>query len=329
MPFRNTAQYLGESIASLRAQTYANFELLLVDDASTDGSRGIAASAAASDSRIHLLVNSDNRGLAWSLNRALDSSSSKYVARMDADDVSLPFRFERQLAFLESHSDIDMVGGAIQIFGDKQKIQRYPERSDEIENILFFKTGMAHPLFFFKRESWMREGLRYDESYRVAQDHELLSRAAGRLRMANLPDVLLKYREHRGQESKTRREERLQNDTRLSVAYLMRRFPDCGDEDTRALTAILRSSSCPEAKEFMRVAEWLCRFYDRISNGTPSSSFVRHVVARKLFMFCRANSRHGPSAVRAFTRSAFARDTPYSRVGFARFLFLAILRWRP
>lgn len=206
MSVHNGEAHLKEAVDSVLAQTWRDFELLVVDDGSSDGTPGVLA--AFTDPRIRV-VRQENRGLAAALNHGLDLARGRYVARMDADDVCLPQRLERQVAALEARPEVDVLGAWAQLFGEREAVWRFPADPDTLRCRLLFHDVLVHPSVVLRRASFEREGLRYDPEFRYAQDYELWSRAAGRLVLANLPEVLLRLRvREAAPDRKRRRRER-------------------------------------------------------------------------------------------------------------------------
>ncbi len=191
--FHNEEKYLPDLIRCILAQTFADWELILVDDGSTDRSLEIAQSV--KDPRIRVYSNGRNLGRSASLNRLTQWARGKYIARQDADDLCSPHRIEKQVAFMESHPDVDAVGTGM-CFLDKndqpmgewipplshEEIIAHPERTLRI----------AHGTILGKRK-WF-EAHRYNEALRIAVDFEMLYHAAGESLLANIPDVLYYYR---------------------------------------------------------------------------------------------------------------------------------------
>ena len=115
MPAYNAEQYISEAIESILGQTFADFEFIIIDDGSSDSTSGIIASY--KDSRIRYFRNEKNLGIVGALNRGLALAAGEYIARMDADDISLPERFQTQCAYMEKHPDVGVCGTAIKVFG--------------------------------------------------------------------------------------------------------------------------------------------------------------------------------------------------------------------
>ena len=195
MPVHNGAAFLAESIGSLVRQSLGDFELLIVDDASTDGSAEIIRSF--KDSRIHLIQSPDRLKLSGALNLGMNHARGRYIARMDADDISLPQRLERQTRFLDQQPEIGLCGTWIRYFGGPSKaVLKRPVSHEAIQAFLLLDTPFAHPTIMARRELLEQHHLRFDGSYFPTEDYELWTRALQHVRAANLPEVLLHYRVH-------------------------------------------------------------------------------------------------------------------------------------
>src|SRR6266568_274661 len=194
LPVYNGEQYLAEAIDSILAQTFTNFELIIIDDGSTDNSLGILKQYQYLDSRIRLIAR-ENRNLATTLNDSIDLARGVWVARMDQDDIALSHRFERQLQWLEQ-TEADICGSWIKFFGTADKrIIKQPQTDQAIKMQLLFGAPFAHPSVMMKTALVRR--LRYDKAWEKAEDYDLWERAAhAGWQMTNVQEVLLLYRQH-------------------------------------------------------------------------------------------------------------------------------------
>ena len=197
MPIYNGEAFVAEAIESILDQTFQDFEFLIIDDGSTDKSVEIIERYA--DSRIRLIHNEHHSELVRTLNRGLELAQGKYVARMDADDISLPDRLERQVGFLEANADVGACGTWVVLMGDREgEIWRYPESAGGVLCGLLFHASLAHPTVCMRREVFDQHALRFDEGYPHAEDYELWSRASEVISLANIGSVLLRHRIHAG-----------------------------------------------------------------------------------------------------------------------------------
>jgi len=195
LPVYNSGTTLKQTLDSLLTQTFTDFELLVVDDGSTDDTSEILDSC--SDPRLRVLTNPQRLRLAGALNRGIQQALAPLIARMDADDLSRPGRLSRQLGFMDEHPEIVMCGTWTRPFGDKNKKQeRYPLAADDIKAFTLFNCPFSHPSVMFRKEVFLKENLVYDGSFYPTEDYELWTRVVHRFPCANLPEVLLDYRVH-------------------------------------------------------------------------------------------------------------------------------------
>lgn len=221
MPVRDGERFVGEAIDSVLAQTFADFELIVVDDASTDGTPAVLDTVA--DARVRVVRNETPRGIAGSLNRALDLAGGRFVARADADDVNRPQRFARQLAFLAAHPEVALCGTWIRMFSEGwQRDRRMETDPARMRCALLMYNVLSHPTAMWRRDAFERHGLRYDATLRTAEDYDLWSRASHRVTLGNVPEVLMHYRVHPAQVGRVARAERLAEGERIRGAQLRR-----------------------------------------------------------------------------------------------------------
>lgn len=196
MPVYNGEKYLREAIDSILNQTFTDFEFLIIDDGSTDSSIKIISSYP--DSRIKLIKNDNNQGLVYSLNKGLYLAQGEYIARMDCDDISLPKRLEKQLQFLNTNSNVGTIGTWVQVINaqkEPQTIWQYPSEDFAIKWSLCFNSPFAHPSVMFKKNLILSIN-GYDQNMTNAEDYDLWWRLSKITSFANLPEILLLYRQH-------------------------------------------------------------------------------------------------------------------------------------
>jgi len=186
----NEEKYLRESIDCILNQTFSDFEFIIINDASTDQSRDIICSY--KDSRIHLLDNEKNMGLTFSLNRGLNMAQGIYIARQDADDISMPQRFEKQLKVGDENPRVGLVATDYRHFSDaKGRSPAVQQSSDPLilKWQMLFSNRIGHPTVLFKKEM-IDEAGGYNEDFPRGQDYELWSRILDKWEVAILPEVL-------------------------------------------------------------------------------------------------------------------------------------------
>jgi hypothetical protein len=206
MPVRNMERFLGESIESIRAQSFRDFELIVLDFGSTDKSKAIVSSHTALDSRIRL---HEVRGhdLAEARNAGCSVAQGRYIAVQDADDISLPDRLMMEVDFMESHPEIGLLGGLpewMDSTGNKLFVPSFPTDEQEIKSALPIYFPFCHSSLLIRMEVFHSVG-GYRPVMTQAHDYDLVLRISELFRCASLPQVVVKYRVHGRQVSVSKR----------------------------------------------------------------------------------------------------------------------------
>lgn len=324
----NGEKYLREAVDSILGQTFRDFEFIIVDDGSTDRTWAILQSYNAP--RIVLLRNQENIGLTRSLNKGLAAARGEYIARMDADDVSLPERLEKQVAYLDAHSEVGLLGTWIEIIGERGErlsVLRRPIEPPLITWSLLFDNCLAHSTVMYRRSLVGKLG-GYNPS-RYAQDYDLWSRMSFETQIVNLPEVLVRWRSH---------------PDGISVQKLAQQEVFASEISARNIRRLLSNHNVgTETIENMR-ALWL--LYRNEPMRGQSLEQVAVGVQRLLSIFCeqylssnavndvdRGNVVRGLDRLKryVFSRTYFHMAIRYYRAGdmFAarRYLLQAFVRW--
>ena len=286
MPNYNTPEpYLRCAIESILSQTYANLELIIIDDASTGNDVDVIRSY--KDDRITLLRNEVNRHIAYTMNRGIGVARGDYIARMDSDDISLPWRIEKQVRFMQRRRDIDIVCAQARMFGKKKGVfAPHLTRPEHMRTEIFFGCSVVHPTVMF-RTSFIREhALRYKDNlcYRAAEDYELWSRSVYLGRICEYPRVLLYYRVHSLQISSASSGKQITSTRRIRADQL--RLLGIVPSEQEAL---LHDSFCTEsAKSGFSLAEteaWARRMLAaNAQTGALPRGCFKHAVVQRYFV---------------------------------------------
>ncbi len=200
--YNTPEEFLRKAIDSILSQTYSSFEFIIIDDCSTDNSLEIIESY--SDDRIVIIKNTENMGLTKSLNKGMAIARGEYIARMDADDVSLPERFEKQIEYMENNPQVIVCGSAMELIGEWQSkynrnmiYQELPEK-DVLQVFLLFGNNMNIPnnVALFRHQELSKHNIKYNEKYIYAQDFRMWVECSKYGECQNLPEVLVQYRIH-------------------------------------------------------------------------------------------------------------------------------------
>lgn len=191
LPTHQSGEYLQDTLKSIFDQTYQDYELLIVDDASTDQTLDILGNL--KDYRVHILQGK-NCGLAEALNWGIQNAKGEYIARIDADDIMVPKRLEKQIAYMELHPDIAVCGGWQQYFGLSTFLHTPPASTDQCRSNLLFRCDLCHSTLMLRKSVFINNNLFYNPRF-AAEDFELWTRVLDFGEITNLPEVLGYYRE--------------------------------------------------------------------------------------------------------------------------------------
>lgn len=198
MPVYNVAAYLREAMDSMLAQTYTDFELIVLDDCSPDNSAEILDTY--TDPRIVRYRGEKNVGLSNVLNVGMQLARGEYIARMDSDDLSTPERLAVQVAYLDAHPEIDLCSCGMELFGAKKEVWVRENNPEDVKITALFHSPILHASSVWRRASFERVGLRFQQEMVPAEDYDMWTRAmAAGLKLVNIPHVMYKYRIHPSQ----------------------------------------------------------------------------------------------------------------------------------
>lgn len=217
MPVYNCELYIEEAVDSILNQTFTDFEFLIIDDASTDNT--VAIIKTYNDPRIQLIQKPQNSGYTNSLNYGLGVAKGEYIARMDGDDISLPERFAKQVAFLDRSLDVVVCGTFFKIIGI-DKIVTVPENHEDIKVAMLSDCCIGHPTVMIRKNTLQQYDLIYDISKEPAEDYDLWTRLLVIGRLHNLQEVLLNYRVHNSQVSQKRNNQQINIAVEIKINLL-------------------------------------------------------------------------------------------------------------
>ena len=246
----NEEKYIETSLKSLLNQTFKEFEIIIVDDASTDNTKQLIQGL--QDERIHLICNEENRGLTKNLNKALKYVTGKYIARMDGDDIAFPTRFEKQVQYMEKHPETMLVSCYTKSFGDSDLVFALPDDSEVLRVRMLVRPVYAHPGFMMRREL-IEAGYQYNEEYRTAQDYEFASRVAEKYKIGLVPEVLLLYRVHKKQISAKAGNQQFNNADKIRKHQLERLGIQLSETEWENYQDLVKESKVDSLESFDKV----------------------------------------------------------------------------
>jgi glycosyltransferase involved in cell wall biosynthesis len=204
MPVYNGEKYLEEAIDSILNQTFTDFKLLILNDNSTDSSSEILKAYQKKDDRVEVINKIKNEGPAHLRNEGIERAQSEFIALMDADDIALPTRFEKQLAVFKHNKNVGVCGTWFTFFGDKQKLIKHSVESEALKVQFLSSCGIGNPTVMFRKS--IIKGFKFEDQFVPAEDYGLWSEIIQITDFYNIPESLLNYRWHPNNISQTKDE---------------------------------------------------------------------------------------------------------------------------
>lgn len=288
MPARNCDEFVGETIASVLAQQYRRFELIVIDDASTDRTLQVVRSFV--DPRIRILENETNLGVARSLLKGIGAASGELIARMDADDVCLRSRLRRQVRYMKSNPHVGIVGGSAILIGQfPPRVKLVRRRDRHIKAEMLFRSPMIHPSVLFRKSAipfW------YDPSVGSAEDYALWVRLSGRgVVFANLALPVIRYRMHSSRTTIVRATEQHSESDGIRAAELTRLVGSVAAAEITAMSALGEPRPVPD-QVLAAAAQLVVRMVDAHgTRWTKEDKPLRQRAVRELAALAGMNIR--------------------------------------
>lgn len=260
MPVYNAGKYLSEAIESILAQDFTDFELIAINDGSTDSSAHILEHYQKRDKRVRV-YHQVNLGRVAAANKALQLAKGKYAARMDSDDISLNHRLFRQVEFMENHPDIGASGTWLRCFGERNMVMRSPTDPETTRSLLLFESTIYNSTAIMRTQCLLDSNLFYRNlnEQGMAEDYDLWSRLSTKTKLTNIPEVLFLYRTHSEQSVCTHISIKRKTASRIRVELLNRLGlePTCDEAEIHQALSYLEIQSSKNYIE--RIEDWLIK----------------------------------------------------------------------
>lgn len=289
MPVYNGEKYLREAIDSILNQTLSDFEFIIINDASTDKTEEIIKSY--TDNRIKYLKNEKNLGVAGTLNKGLDVAKGEYIARMDADDISLPLRFEKQVKFMDKHRNIAVCGGVMEHFGADDNKKAYTVLGIDNMRINFlFDSCLFHPTVMMRKSVIENEHYRYDTQFDKVEDFELWTRLVLKYGIDNINQTLLKYRIHQNQVTQNYNNEHKEKASKVRYNYLKALGVKADNEEIKSYMDF-----CNKDFDYSTQIKSLISIFNKIVKANKKTGFMCEKKLKKYLFLITYNlyKKHG------------------------------------
>jgi glycosyltransferase involved in cell wall biosynthesis len=328
MPVHNGEAFVREASESILSQTFQDLELLVIDDASTD--RTVKILESLNDSRVRIIKSRERLRFSGALNLGIEQATGAFLARMDGDDISLPSRLALQHDYMRTHPKVGLCGGLATTFGMREGLFFRPPLSyGEILSYMLFDCPFVHPTVMFRRDVMERHRLRYDPTYCPTDDYELWRRAARLFPVANINQVLLRYRVHASSMTQSEWGDMDGHAARVSALELADLGITASADDLRFHRNLGRGRcfSIKRRDELERAEAWLQKLLtaNAQSKRYPTSEFAR-IVAGIWFSACYHAGSLGLWMPKRYARSPLRRDAATSFKEWASLFHVAVRR---
>ena len=320
MPVYNRERYVGAAIQSILDQTFTDFEFIIVDDGSSDGSVDVIQNF--DDPRIRLIILGENRGIGVARNTGNNAARGEYIAVMDSDDIALPQRLEKQVAYMRARPDVGICGASIRMVDEGLKPIGREQTSDADNDLcrakLFLSMPFAHPTFMVKSDIYRR--VSYPTQFEVVKDYAFLVQASASTRLGAVKDVLLLMREHGGRISNTQSDRQMEDSMRVRTEVLgnMGLTLDVQDREIwQRFRACQTDILAPQ--ELQAISDLGARILEANRQSAYTSQPALHsVFARRWWSICRRSVNLGKPMFDIYRRSPIKWQGPLSTLYEAR-----------
>lgn len=321
MPVYNGEKHIGQAIDSVLSQSFRDFELIVIDDGSTDKSAEVVGSY--SDKRICYVANPTNLGLAGARNRAIDVSNGDYLAWLDCDDISLPSRLLKQVALLDEHPNVGLCGTWVRTLGlESEKVWRYASDPRFLRARMLFDDPVATSAAMIRRSCIAGDALRFDVRFPPAEDYDLWERISRTNEVRNIPEVLTLYRIHSGQISTAKREQQSKSIWEIQSRLLRQLCVEPTEEEKLLHLDIgVGWNFLADKVRLDQTEEWLHKLEKANHKEAvfPKDGF-RNVLSERWFLANRAAVGVGGGSWTRYSSSILACQDPVTLRRYIRFL---------
>ncbi len=324
IPVYNREMYIADAIDSVLKQSYQNFEIIIVDDGSTDQTFSILRKI--KDARIRIYQNGENKGVVYSRNLCLNTAHGKYIATLDSDDLWMPDKLQKQVEFLESQPNYGVCGtwGLRRKPGQPDDIWSMASTDAEIRTCMLWRCPIIHSSMMIRRTVLQDHNIWYDEAYANSEDYELIRRMLSFTNIHCFDEPLVVYHLHDNQISSLKKDIQLKNAERIVENYLLNFGISLTDEERNAFFKIYRYSYSlhPDELAVLRT------LFKKILNATHPylRSTLQTSLSEKFFLTCYFSTQHGYETSKIYHSSR--SDLPYNPTIFekSKFYFKSLFK---
>jgi len=322
IPCYNVEKYVEESVNSILNQTYTNLEVIAINDCSTDNTKAKLQQLALMDSRITVIDNQTNLKLIKTLNKGIGLCKGEYIARMDADDISLPTRIEKEVDFLEKNKDHDIVSTQFYAFRSENPGKRYlhhsPLLDSELRAYMLFKSGICHPAVLIRKRVFTELCLKFEQEYLHVEDYALWSEAIYKTKIANISEPLLLYRVHKYQISSLHEDLQSENKKKVFRIHCSHLGLPVDDELIDIYSSVAESVPTRSSFKYLDKCENFMLSLIELNSEKPfcDDTYLEYILSIHWLRLC-ANSRLGLKVIHRLKKSPLYKEENYTSRDFA------------
>lgn len=281
IPTHNSSKFLSESVNSIINQDYKNWELLLIDDFSSDNTPQICKNFSKKDKRIKYLQNHYEKSATGARNTGLDNAKGEYIALLDHDDIALPTRFKKQIKFMESNLEVGVCGSYMKEFEDGDKTWEVPTKDEDIKALIIIQSPINNPTAFFRKNIFDLNNLRYQPQYHGADDYHLWTLLKDTTNFANIPEVLVKYRIHSTNTSKIQRDE-MMNGWEMALSPLLKQLGINPNSKTFEVLDVFETDNFSDKSSKWK--DYAIQLIEKILKGNKKTNVFPHKALKILLL---------------------------------------------
>jgi len=330
MPVYNCDKFIGEAVESILTQSFRDFELIIIDDCSTDSTQEVISTFA--DQRIVFIKKIKNSGYISSLNMALQIAKGEFIARMDGDDISHSGRLEEQVNFLITNPDIVLCGTRYQLLSTNEVVAN-PIEDEDIKIALLDYCALGHPTVMFRKSFLTANNLSYHEAYYPAEDYDLWTRISALGKIANLTAPLLFYRSHENQVSIKEQHKQLKNSFRCRTRMLCYPLGSPTDADIKISDEIVNDNRVENIIKLKEVVDWMDKLFEanKRSGFYDQLKFKKYVTDKQrelIRSYYLHSTRYRPSVLYHFYKQGGKYRNCFTTKEHMKFILKCTLLWK-
>lgn len=324
IPCYNVEEYVEESLSSILNQTYSNLEIIAINDCSTDNTGEILNYIATKDKRVKVITNDVNLKLINTLNKGIEFCNGEYIARMDADDISLPTRIEKEVLFLEKNKDHDIVSTQFYAFRSENPSRRdlnhSPTLDKELRAYLLFRSGICHPAVMMRKRMFTELEMKFESEYLHVEDYAFWSEAVYKTKLANLSEPLLLYRVHKHQISSLHEDLQTENKKKVYKIHCRHLGLPVDDDYIDVYASVAECVPAHSSFSYLDKCEAFMLSLVKLNEEKPfcDTVYLQKLLSLYWLRLC-ANSRLGLKVISYMKRSPLYIKENYTSKDFAIF----------